>query len=127
MKASGKEKLGDAIKHVSAHAATCKMCTSKTQALNEAVSWLSEQQHNELASAFTSHCNGCGKEIYVSTSWNVACLNGSKYWECNLAAVWRQINTGGGFAPLRETVSSIGVPVMSNNAFINTECSQASM
>ena len=30
------------------------------------------------------------------------------------------MSTGGGFAPLRETVSSIGVPVMSKNAFINT-------
>ena len=44
--------------------------------------------------------------------------NGTKgysLWECNLAAVWGQLATGGGLAPLRESMSVLGVPVMTKN------------
>ncbi len=42
-------------------------------------------------------------------------------WECNLAAVWAQMSTGGGHSKLQETMSVVGVPVMSKTSFISTE------
>ena len=118
--------LGDAIHQISAHAATCKRSTSKALAFDEAVSLVGEKQRNGLASVLTARCNGCGEEIPIPTSSKIACSNGSKHWECNLAAVWGQMSSGGGFAPLRETKSSLGVPVMSKKTFINTEGSLGS-
>ena len=40
-------------------------------------------------------------------------------WECNLAAVWGQMSTESG--QLEETMSVVGVPVMSKKSFIQTE------
>ena len=37
---------------------------------------------------------------------------GKMRWEVNLAAVWDQMSTGGGFSRLSETMSTLGVPVM---------------
>ena len=118
--------LGDAIHQISAHAATCQRSTSKALGFDEAVSLVGEKQRNGLASVLTARCNGCGEEIPIPTSSKIACSNGSKHWECNIAAVWGQMSTGGGFAPLRETMSSLGVPVMSKKTFINTEGSLGS-
>ena len=42
-------------------------------------------------------------------------------WECNLAAVWGQMSPGGGHSKLEETLSVIGVPVMTKKSFIGTE------
>lgn len=42
--------------------------------------------------------------------------NEYQLWECNLAAVWGQMATGGGHTPLKETVGVLRVPVM-NVAF----------
>lgn len=42
-------------------------------------------------------------------------------WECNLAAVWGQMSTGGGHSQLQETMSVLGVPVMSKASFISIE------
>ena len=133
MKTSGKENignssrvinlqnLGDAIKLISIHATTCQKCSSKSLALGEAITLVGEKQRNGLASVLTARCNGCGEEITIPTSSKITCLNGSKRWESNLAAVWGQMSTGGGFSSLRETMSSLGVPVMTKKAFIRTE------
>lgn len=40
--------------------------------------------------------------------------------ECNLAAVWGQMSTGG-HSQLQEVMSVVGVPVMSKASFISTE------
>lgn len=40
-------------------------------------------------------------------------------WECNLAAVWGQMCTGGGHSRLEETMSVVGVPVMTKRSFIS--------
>ena len=42
-------------------------------------------------------------------------------WECNLAAVWGQMSTGGGHTQLEETMGVSAVPVMTSNSFIATE------
>ena len=39
----------------------------------------------------------------------------------NLAAVWGQMSTGGGYAPLQEQMSVLGVPVMTKRSFMKTE------
>ena len=46
---------------------------------------------------------------------------GGQWWECNLAAVWGQMSTGGGNAPLYETMSVLGMPVMTKKSFVATE------
>ena len=38
-----------------------------------------------------------------------------------MAAVWGQMSTGGGHSALEETMSIMGVPVMTKNSFIDTE------
>ena len=35
------------------------------------------------------------------------------YWTTNLAAVWGQMATGGGLNSLQESMSVLGVPIMS--------------
>ena len=42
-------------------------------------------------------------------------------WECNLAAVWGQMSTGGGHSQLEETMSIVEVPVMTRSSFIDME------
>ena len=39
----------------------------------------------------------------------------------NLAAVWGQMLTGGGFSRLSETMSTLGIPVIAPKNFVNTE------
>jgi len=56
-----------------------------------------------------------------STSTKVACSKGNQYWTSNLAAVWGQMVTGGGFNPLQECMSVLGIPVMSKQSFMQTE------
>lgn len=43
---------------------------------------------------------------------------GSRPWECNIAAVWGQMATGGGH---KETMAFLGVPTMSRTSFIAAE------
>lgn len=69
----------------------------------------------------TVRCDGCRKEITLPNSSKIACINGAKQWESNLAAVWGQMITGGGFTTLRETMSVLGVPNMTKKTFVNTE------
>ena len=45
----------------------------------------------------------------------------NRYWTCNLAAVWGQMATGGGYNDLQESMSTLGVPVMAKKTFITTE------
>ncbi len=42
-------------------------------------------------------------------------------WEPNVTAVWGQMSTGGGHSQLEETMSVLGVPVMTKASFIDTE------
>ena len=80
-----------------------------------------EQARYGLASIIAYHCLGCGQKISFATSTRVSSLEGSHYWTCNLAAVWGQMATGGGYSDLQESMSSLGVPVMAKKTFIATE------
>ena len=48
-------------------------------------------------------------------------MSGGRYWECNLAAVWGQMVTGGGHVPLTESMAVLGIPSLTKKAFMTIE------
>ena len=80
---------------------------------------LSGELRNGLASVLSGRCSACKHTVKLQTSKKV---NGPySRWECNLAAVWGKMATGGGHSQLEETMSVVGVPVMTGVSFIQTE------
>lgn len=63
----------------------------------------------------------CGHTILLQSSSKVKGPRGYQRWECNLAAVWGQMTTGGGHSHLQETMSIVGVLVMTKKSFMHTE------
>ena len=82
---------------------------------------LTGEKKDGLASIISSRCSKCGHSITLETSHKVTGRKGYQRWECNLAAVWGQMSTGGGHSRLQETMGTLGVPVMSKNNFTRTE------
>ena len=82
---------------------------------------MSGEKRNGLAVIISTCCSKCSHTIPLETSHKVKGPRGYRRWECNLAAVWGQMSTGGGHSKLSETMSVLGVPVMSARHFINTE------
>lgn len=82
---------------------------------------LSCETRQGLASILTGHCTLCKHSINLETSRKVKGPRQYQRWEYNLAAVWGQMVTGGGHSHLKETMSVLGVPVMTQASFINTE------
>ena len=82
---------------------------------------LAGEKRDGLASIISTKCSHCGHSILLETSHKVKGPRGYRRWECNLAAVWGQMSTGGGHSKLQETMGLLGVPVMSPRQFINTE------
>ena len=79
-----------------------------------------EECRQGLASNLTTCCAGCHTE-FSFTSVRVSGLTGGQYWESNLAAVWDQISTGGGHAPLQESMAALGIPTMTKGSFFAAE------
>ena len=82
---------------------------------------LQGEVRNGLASVFSSCCMECGEEIVLESCPKVRGPKGYSRWECNLSAVWGQMVTGGGYSQLEESMSVLGVPVMTKASFISTE------
>ncbi len=82
---------------------------------------LSGETRDGLASILMGHCSTCNHSMTLETSQKVKGPRGYKRWECNLAAVWGQMTTGGGHTNLQDTMSVVGVPVMTKATFVNTE------
>ena len=82
---------------------------------------LSGEARDGLASILSGQCSICEHTIKLQTSKKVIGPHGYRRWECNLAAVWGQMPTGGGHSQLEETMSVIGVQVMTNASFVQTE------
>ena len=80
-----------------------------------------ERNREGLASILSARCSGCRLEIAFPTSSKVNGVGSGQRWESNLAAVWGQMSTGGGHAPLTESMSLLGVPVMTKKSFMATE------
>lgn len=74
-----------------------------------------------LASILSAKCTTCSHVIAFPISTKVKGPRGYKRWQCNLAAVWGQMVTGGGHSNLEESMSIVGVPVMTNASFVQTE------
>ena len=80
-----------------------------------------EQACYGMASIIAYQCCGCNEQISFATSTKVTSPEDNKYWSCNLAAVCGQMATGGRFNKLEESMSILGLPVMSKKLFVNTE------
>jgi len=76
------------------------------------ISLIGETYRNGMASVLSAKCSSCRMEIAFSTSQKVEGVGSGKRWECNVAAVWGQMSTGGGHAHLKETMSTLGVPTL---------------
>ena len=114
--------LNEHLKEVAAHAATCQSYQSKVESLSlDDTMLIGEQARYGMASILAYKCSGCGKHISFATSSRVDIPSSGKYWSCNMAAVWGQMATGGGFNHLEESMGILGVPVMSKQSFITTE------
>ena len=114
--------LNEHLKEIAAHAATCQSYQSKVESLSlDDTMLIGEAAHHGMASILAYKCSGCGENISFATSSKVDILSNGKYWTCNVAAVWGQMATGGGFNHLEEPMSILGVPVMSKQSFITTE------
>ena len=57
---------------------------------------LTGEARDGLASIMSSHCSTCNHTITLETAQKVKGPRGYRRWECNLAAVWGQMVTGGG-------------------------------
>lgn len=111
------ELLSKHIEDVTQHVATCSTCQQSTNAITV----VGEKHRNGLASIIGCKFNGCGQELTFATSTKNSGLTGKLYWTNNLAAVWGQMTVGGGFNSLQESMSVLGVPVMTKQSFIDTE------
>lgn len=104
------ENLQQYITKLTAHAEQCS---------SEII--LEGERRDGLASIISSRCSKCDHKVLLETSRKVKGPKGYQRWECNLAAVWGQMSTGGGHTRLHETMGTLGVPVMSKNTFTHTE------
>ena len=104
------EKLNQYMKELALHASSCGGSFI-----------LNGETRYGLASILTAHCSACTHKITLESSPKVKGPRNYSRWECNLAAVWGQMVTGGGHSHLEECLSVLGVPVMSKSTFINTE------
>ena len=102
------DKLQQFIDQLTAHTKQC----SGSQII------LSGEKQAGLASIISSRCSKWSFNIPLTTSHKVHGPKGISRWEANLAAVWGQMMTGGGHSKLQETMSTLGIPVMSPKNFI---------
>ena len=115
------DNLGKHLEVISQHAASCQQCRDNTLSGNQAIVLIGEQNRAGLCSVLSSRCAGCHKKFQFSTSSRVQGMSGGHYWECNLAAVWGQMATGGGNAPLKESMAVLGIPSLSKKSFMSIE------
>ena len=86
-------------------------CNSKEGPLGERIILAGEKRYG-LASVLSWKCTVCNQEMSFSTSTKVAGSKCNQYWTSNLAAVWGQMVTGGGFNLLQESMGVLGTPVI---------------
>ena len=82
---------------------------------------LTGEERDGLASIISTQCSRYHHTITLETAKKVKGPRGYRRWECNLAAVWGQMATGGGHTQLQETMSTLGVPVMTKRNFVQSE------
>ena len=112
------------IEEVTKHVATCSACQRIAQSSDEsfnALTMISEKGREGLASIIGCKFTGCGYELFFSTSTKTKGLTRNMFWTNNLAAVWGQMTTGGGFNTLEESLSVLNILVMTKRSFMHTE------
>ena len=109
------------LQDISQHASTCQPCADNALSGDQAIVLIGDQNRNGFCSILTSRCTGCHMEFQFSTSSRVQAMSGGHYWECNLAAVWGQMATGGGHAPLTESMAVLGIPSLTKKSFMSIE------
>ena len=95
-------KLSEYLNELTVHAAKC-----------DGAFTLDGETRDGLASILPGRCSVCRYAIQLETSPKVKGPKQYRRWECNLAAVWGLMVTGGGHSHLEEILSILGVPVMS--------------
>ena len=113
------DKLASFLNTFTQHTLTCPRALDLENA-NPAITIEGESQQG-LASIISVKCMGCNEIVKLESSAKIVGPKGIKRWECNVAAVWGQMATGGGYSKLNETMTTLGVPCMSQKSFINTE------
>ena len=94
MQAAGKAERELAIQQNS----SCNAYQSKVQSLFlEDTVLTGEQARYGMASILAYKCSGCSQKISFAASTRVNTSCGGKYWSCNLATIWGQMATRGGF------------------------------
>ena len=114
------EKLKEHLQVISQHAATCQACADNVLSGNDAII-LTGEKNNGLCSVLTSRCTSCHTDFHFSTSSKTKGISSGQYWECNLAAAWGQMVTGGEHVPLMESMTVLGVPSLTKKTFITIE------
>ena len=104
------DKLQQYINTLSVHTAKC----------GGSITLVGEKKDG-LASIWSNSCTKCGFTIQLETSIKVKGPRGCLHWECNLAAVWGHMTKGNEHTQLRDTMSVLGVPVVSKQSFTQTE------
>ena len=85
--------------------------TTHSSHSNGNISLIGETRHG-LASILKGHCSSCRHTITFETSPKLKGPRQYSRWECNLAAVWGEMATGGGHSRLEESMGVLGVPVV---------------
>ena len=114
------ELLSKHIEDVTQHAATYSACLKLSKS-TDAITIIGEKHRNGLASIMGCKFNGCRQEIKFATSTKTSGLSGKLYWTNNLVGVWGQMTVCGSFNSLQESLSVLGVPVMTKQSFVDTE------
>ena len=114
------ELLSKHIEDITQHVVKCQTCLKMSKS-TDAITIVGEKHRDGLASIMGCKFNGCGQELTFATSNKISGLTGRPHWANNLAAVWGQMTVGGGFNSLQESMSVLGVPVMTKQSFIDTE------
>ena len=114
-------KLKDHLHEITQHASTCLACTENALTADQAIVFAGEHNREGFASILSSRCAGCNAIFSFATSSRTQGITGVEYWECNLAAVWGQMATGGRHAPLTESMAVMGINVMTKKAFLDAE------
>ncbi len=104
------EQLQKFIEIMNTHSAVCEGSVT-----------LNHEDRAGLASILSGHCEKCNQNVRLETSNKVKGPRGYHWFECNLATVWGQMATGTGHSQLEESMSALGIPVMTKTSFISTE------
>jgi len=109
------------LEKVAAHAATCHAYQSKALSLSaDDAMLIFEHCCQGLGLLLSYKCRGCEETVSFAASAKIKILSGGNYWSCNIAVIWGQMATGGGFNHLEESMAIFGIPVMTKQAFIAT-------